>query len=245
MKKLNYNSQQGFTLIELVLVIVMIGILSSVAVRKMSSTVEDARFEHTKAELDQLAYSIVGNPQAYSDGARVDYGYVGDIGALPLNLDALASNPGGYSSWAGPYIDNSNGNEFKKDAWQVDYVYSGTNIRSVGSGSNIDKVIISNSTFLLNNSVTGYVVDANQQPPGISFADSVVVQLTHPDGSGSTTTQSMTLSSSGNFSFNNIPIGNHLLEVIHLPATDTLSYQISVNPNSIVKLDIVFPADIF
>ena len=71
------NSSSGFTLIELVIIIIIIAIITAVAMVNMTSSFDTARHEHTKAELDALAFAIVGNPALYTNGARSDFGYVG------------------------------------------------------------------------------------------------------------------------------------------------------------------------
>ncbi|MCK4371866.1 MAG: prepilin-type N-terminal cleavage/methylation domain-containing protein, partial [candidate division Zixibacteria bacterium] len=98
------TSETGYSLIELIIVIVIVAIIASVAVKSLKGTNEVVRTEETKAELEQLAYAVAGNPAVLSGGARTDYGYVGDVGALPPNLDALVTNPGGYGTWDGPYV---------------------------------------------------------------------------------------------------------------------------------------------
>jgi len=236
----------GFTLIELIIVIIIMGIIATIATRKMSGTIETAKYEQTKQEMDQLAFAIAGDPHLYLNGSRTDFGYVGDVGALPPNLDALAQNPGGYSTWDGPYIAGGfNSDDFKKDAWSALYTYTDTLIRSTGSGSNIDKLFANSSTDLLNNVIEGFVTDANYNMPGAVYKDSMFIRLTYPDGSGGTTTASTIPSAKGNFSFANIPIGSHTLTVVYLPDTDTASYNIGVNPASTVKLSLIFPADLW
>jgi len=237
---------RGFTLIELVLVIIIVGIMAGVAVRKLSTSVETAKYEHTKKELDGLAQAMVGSPDLFADGARTDFGYVGDIGAMPPNLDVLVSNPGGYSTWDGPYISRGvDPNEFKLDGWKVAYVYSDTLIRSVGSGSNIDKVIAVSGAALLNNGVEGYLVDADDEMPGAVYRDSLEIRLTYPDGVGSLTTSSISPTAEGNFSFAGVPIGNHKLEIIYTPDSDTTTFTVSVTPQSVVRIPITFPADLW
>ncbi len=237
---------RGFTLIELVIVILVIGILASVATLRMKETVDSSKYEQTKKELDQLAMAIAGNPEVYTNGARSDFGFVGDNGRLPANLDQLVQNPGGWSTWAGPYMQaGMAADDFKKDAWNAIYTYADTLIRSTGSGANIDKRIATSSSALLSNSITGVVVDADLQSPGIAHADSLRVQLTYPNGSGALTTSTITPDALGRFAFSGVPIGNRLLRVIHIPATDTMSYQVAVCPGRDVDLQIIFPADLW
>ncbi len=243
---MNSQNQTGFTLIELVLIILIIGVISSVAVRNMSSSINTAQHEHTKKELDQLAYAIVGNPQVYLNGSRTDFGYVGDIGALPPNLSALYQNPGGYTTWDGPYMTNGTANsDYLQDAWNVAYVLSTTSIRSIGSGTNIDKDFASSSASLLSNSLSGYVIDASGQAPGTVYKDSLNIQMKYPNGSGGYNTTSVIPDQSGNFSFTALPIGVHTLTVIYIPDTDTVSYTVSIVPESENKISILFPADLF
>lgn len=237
---------RGYTLIEMVMIIVIIGVLSSIAVRKMSSSVETAQYEQTKKELDALAYAIAGNPDAYAGGSRTDFGYVGDIGALPPNLDALVANPGGYSSWNGPYITNGTGSaDFSADAWNVNYTYAGNLLRSTGSGADIDKVFAKSANALIANTITGYIVDAENSVPGVIYKDSLLVTLRYPDGIGGYSTGSINPNKSGSFSFGSIPIGSHTLSVIYIPDSDTVTYQVAVLPGQTSKLDITFPADLW
>ncbi len=240
------NSAKAFTLIELVIVIVIIGIIATVATRKMASTLETAHTERTLKEMDHFTWAMVGNPDLQSDGARTDFGYIGDVGSLPPNLDALRYNPGGFTTWDGPYISEGlDASSYGKDAWGSNYIYSDTLIRSVGSGTDIDRIIAANSDILLRNRVTGFVLDANNESPGGDYRDSVVVALTYPDGSGSTITVAVNPGLKGNFVFSNIPIGNHSLQVIYIPRTDTVTWDISVRPAGDVKLALTFPADLW
>jgi prepilin-type N-terminal cleavage/methylation domain-containing protein len=239
-----YNSH-GFTLIELVMMIIIVGIISAIAVTKMSSSLDSARTENTKSEMKALSAAMVGNPDLNTAGKRTDFGYVGDVGSLPPDLDALVENPG-FSTWNGPYIERGNdASAFKQDGWGVQYMYSDTLIRSIGSGSNIDKVVIANSALLFSNSVEGYVIDASHSMPGTKFKDSLVLLLTYPNGTGGLTTAVTNPDVRGNFSFNDVPVGNHELSAISIPENDTLHYEITVTPGSTVKMDIIFPDDLW
>lgn len=240
------SRQSGFTLIEIVITIIIIGILASVAVRQMSSSVDTAKYEQTKQELDQLAIAIRGNPAVYGSGSESDFGYVGDVGALPPNLTALVQNPGGYTSWKGPYIDRGfNPTDFATDAWGVAYNYNDTLLRSTGSGTNIDKLLADAAPDLLSNQVQGFILDANKTAPGIVYKDSLWVQLRHPNGTGAVVMDSLHPSGSGYFYFSNIAVGNLTLRVIFAPKTDTITVPVTVYPKRDVKLTVVFPADLW
>jgi len=241
-------SQKGFTLIEVVLLIVIAGILAAVAFRSATIFTNTARVEETKQEQDALAYAIVGNPELQNNGVRSDFGYVGDIGALPPNLDALVQNPGGYSTWNGPYIQRRFSqivDDYKKDAWGELYQYSaGVTITSTG-GSGIVRRLANSASDLLANTISGVVYDLDGTPPGSNYKDSVSVRLTIPNGSGSMLTKSSAPDAGGYFSFDSIPIGNHDIEIIYLPDDDTLKRFVSVVPNSSLYNEYYLASDVW
>lgn len=238
-------SQSGFTLIELVIIMMVVGIIASVATMNLSETVDSAQYEQTKKELDALAIAIAGDPAAYSSGAQADFGYVGDVGSLPPSLTDLVTNPG-YATWDGPYIEIGNSpNDYRTDAWGAAYVYTDTLLRSTGSGSQIDKLIASSKADLLANTVSGVLTDASMAVPGQIYKDSVTIQLLHADGAGGIKIDSTKPSRSGAFSFNNIPVGHHMLQVIYRPANDTMFMPVTVYPRHTAKMSVVTPADLW
>lgn len=240
------RSHHGFTMIELVVVIIVLGIIAGVAVRKMGGAISAAQVEQTKAELDNLAYAIVGNPGSYALGSRGDFGYLGDVGALPPNLDALYANPGGYATWNGPYIERGiKGTDFKKDAWGSDYILTGTTLRSTGSGSNIDKLFANSVAALTSDTITGIVFDANLTRPGSVYKDSLKILLTYPNGAGGNTTATTFPDGNGRFTIANLPIGTRTLRVIYIPMSDTMSLPVTLYPGKTSRLDVIFPADLF
>ncbi len=236
MKKINKNNS-GFTLVEVILVIVIMGILVSTALNSITNISDTVKVEQTKKEMDILAKSIVGDPDLNNNNVRSDFGFVGDIGALPNSLTDLITNPGGFTTWNGPYFTNKFSqitDDYSKDAWGNLYVYNGVNatITSVGSGTNIIRRIAPSAGDLLYNQVSGNIFDLDGTPPGSDYNDSIQVLLTIPDGSGSISILSITPDAGGYFTFDSIAIGNHLLEIIYEPLNDTTRRFVSITPNS-------------
>ncbi|MEE8577512.1 MAG: prepilin-type N-terminal cleavage/methylation domain-containing protein [candidate division Zixibacteria bacterium] len=229
------GKQTGYSLVELVVVLVIIGIMATVAISGFRSAVDTSRTLETVAELDRLAKAISGNPEVLSSGIRTDYGYIGDIGSLPSNLDALVANPG-LGTWDGPYLKDYFANSgsdsyFKQDAWGSQYTYSGgITIISSGNGSAISRQIAGSLADLTNNSATIILTDLSFSPPGSIFRDSVRLELSYPDGVGSIATTSRYPDDNGHTTFSGLPVGLHPLRVIYLPLSDTLNQLINIDP---------------
>ena len=122
------HTSDGFTLIELTIMIVIVGILTAIAMQSMTSVVDDARLIKTEREMQSLADAIAGDADKATDGIRSDFGYVGDVGAFPSSVDDLFQNPGGYSTWDGPYLPgliSEDATGPKTDEWGQAYNYSG------------------------------------------------------------------------------------------------------------------------
>jgi prepilin-type N-terminal cleavage/methylation domain-containing protein len=232
MPSLRHN-QRGMSLIELTIMLVVISILAAVAMKSMTSSIEDMRRVKTERELDRLADAIVGDPALTADGHRSDFGYVGDVGAFPPNLSALVTNPG-YSTWNGPYVaaayaEDTNG--FKIDDWGNAYAYSGgLTISSSGHGTAITKKLADAASDYLLNSYSGTIKDRSDSVPGATKRDSVSIQVSFPNGAGGTTTKTYTPSTAGSFQLDSLPVGKHLLRFVYTPTHDTLSRFITILP---------------
>jgi prepilin-type N-terminal cleavage/methylation domain-containing protein len=122
--------QGGFTLIELVMIIVVLGILAAVAVPRFTGITESSRVNASKGELGALKRAIVGNPSAIAGGQYIDRGFEGDVGFVPSRLADLVVRPDSIPAydrltrlgWNGPYIDSSGG-DYLTDAWGQSYIY--------------------------------------------------------------------------------------------------------------------------
>ena len=138
--------RSGFTLIELVIIIVVLGIIAAVAVPRFTDIASSAKVAATKDEMNSLKKAIIGNPSAIGGGEYIDRGFEGDVGYAPSRLADLTAKPDSVQvydrltrlGWNGPYIDSSGGN-YLKDAWGRNYVYEPSNrrIRSVGGSDTI------------------------------------------------------------------------------------------------------------
>ncbi len=141
-----WRLKAGFTLIELVIIIVVLGIVAAVAIPKIGNVIAGSKTTATKEEMQRLKRAIMGNAEVTSGGKFSDRGYRGDVGSFPPNLNSLVVRPGAVATWNpytklgwhGPYIDSTSG-DYLKDAWGVNYAYDSTarTITSTGSGSSI------------------------------------------------------------------------------------------------------------
>lgn len=107
MKKLqSVRRQSGFTLLEIVIVMVLIAGLLAFVGPKIFEQMGKAKSSEAKIRLQQ----VVGNIELY----RLE------VGKLPPDLQALIRQPSGTDKWSGPYGKADD----LKDAWGNDYRYT-------------------------------------------------------------------------------------------------------------------------
>ncbi len=238
------NQQAGYSLFELIVALVIVAILATATLRTLQDAGDISRFEETRNEMDNLAWAIAGQKELTTGGNRTDFGYIGDVGALPPNLTALVQNPGAYATWKGPYLQDkfysstsASASEYAYDAWGKPYIYNNTSIVSTGSGSNLTREIAQSVNDLLYNSVRISVTSNGTLPPGAIYKDSVSVVLTYPNGLGATTSVTKKPLADGSVVFDSIPIGVHDLRIIYLPNSDTVLRKVPVNQGQTTYLD--------
>ena len=103
---LERNTKGGFTLIEILMVVVIIGILVGLAVPRLGGRVREARLAAAKADIQNNGMAL-----------RL---YEVDNGAYPASLQALLTKPGNAPHWRGPYLEQG----LPKDPWGNAYQYS-------------------------------------------------------------------------------------------------------------------------
>jgi len=143
----------GFTLLELVVVIGIMGLMSTMAMDLYTDKSNQKRFELTKQRLAEIKFAVIGDPMMRVGSQAVLSGYYSDMSKLPGNLDQLIKDPktkgkcdtSGVititketdcispaiwsSYWKGPYLHNlqsfvdDKGNDDKSDDETV-YVFA-------------------------------------------------------------------------------------------------------------------------
>ena len=102
------NSEKGFTLIELIVVLVILGLLAAVVVPNITKHLSKSKEQIARIQVSELEGSL--------------HMFAFDVGRYPTNaegLEALVSNPGNLESWKGPYINKA----LPMDPWGKPYVY--------------------------------------------------------------------------------------------------------------------------
>lgn len=103
MKK-TIRSEAGFTLIEILIVVIIIGFIASLVAPNLLGRFERSKEEIAKAQVEMLSSAVQS--------------FVLDIGKCPLSLNELLSSTG--SKWRGPYLSKQT---LPLDPWNRDYQY--------------------------------------------------------------------------------------------------------------------------
>jgi general secretion pathway protein G len=113
----------GFSLPEICIVVIIIGLLASVVTVKVMKYLERAKIETTKANIQSIKTAITK--------------FQLDVERLPKTLDELVKES--PKPWDGPYLD---ADEVPKDGWKNDFRYEPegrrVRVRSAGPDKQFD-----------------------------------------------------------------------------------------------------------
>ncbi len=119
-----YASQRGFTILELIVVVGVLGLITSLTTDYMVNETNQQRYQATKKRIAQIHYAFIGDSSRSLNNQPVFSGYLADTGQVPKYLRDLLSN--GYctnailktesdctagkaewrevTNWKGPYL---------------------------------------------------------------------------------------------------------------------------------------------
>jgi general secretion pathway protein G len=100
------RARQGFTLVELLLVLVILGILAAIVIPKFSGRTEQAK--------EQAAVTQISSFSTALNNFEVDNGY------YPKTLQDLIAQPRDAQNWHGPYLQTD---RIPVDPWGQEYHY--------------------------------------------------------------------------------------------------------------------------
>lgn len=101
--------QQGFSLIEILLVLVLLTVIMGMLVPNLIGRKESANVNATKTQIQRLSMAVDN--------------YYLDNGSPPERLEDLVRQPGDATNWIGPYVKS----QVLKDPWgqPINYQYPG------------------------------------------------------------------------------------------------------------------------
>ena len=110
MKKRKRDVRAGFTMVELMAVLIILGLLATLVVTKVASKIDQARVTTTKANLKSLHAAV---NQFKMDTARFP--------SEEMGLEELIEQPSDVEHWEpGGYLETT---EIPRDGWGEEFIY--------------------------------------------------------------------------------------------------------------------------
>jgi general secretion pathway protein G len=106
MKVRTRKNTRGFTLVELLLVLVILALIGGLVLPNIIGKAEGAKVKAAGSQISRLAMAVES--------------FYLDTGTTPDSLDDLINESGGVDGWNGPYVKPSS----LKDPWGREYVYN-------------------------------------------------------------------------------------------------------------------------
>ena len=106
MKVRTRKNARGFTLVELLLVLVILALIGGLVLPNIIGKAEGAKVKAAGSQISRLAMAVES--------------FYLDTGTTPDSLDDLINESGGVDGWNGPYVKPSS----LKDPWGREYVYN-------------------------------------------------------------------------------------------------------------------------
>lgn len=103
--RIHNHGRRGFTLVELLLVLVILALIAGLVLPGIIGKAESAKAKAASSSISRLSMSV-------------ETFYL-DTGNTPSSLEALVNEPPGVKGWNGPYIKNS----LLNDPWGQPYQY--------------------------------------------------------------------------------------------------------------------------
>ena len=252
----------GLTLIETIATLTIISLVVVGMVSVSSYLLNRSQIDVTNENINQLRRGISGNPVIVVNEARTSFGYLGDMGKLPTNLQDLwvkGSQPAftfntakkAGAGWNGPYLEISPvelAAARGQDGWGNTLSYSTTSFThpAVGATSlallaslgpdlslgTADDIGINFFEAEVNSRVQGYVKDAKGD-----VISGVGLTLNYP-ADGVLSTEVIYTDATGYYNAEDIPYGNRSITIEPMLVLATGTTVVSGSSNEDVKFTV-------